>query len=246
MSRRSFEGRVAVVTGAASGIGFGIAQRFAEEGARVALIDIDAERCRMAEEQIAGSGGICAAYPIDVSNEQEVVRIFEEVISRFKEIDHLVNNAGVLLTKGIADCTVAEWDRVMDVNVKSVFLTVKSLLKWVSTPSHATVVNVGSVSSFVAQQGTPAYVASKGAVLMLSKAMAVDLAVYGIRVNCVCPGITDTPMLRIHANATGDQDLAIQERCRRVPLERMLLPREIADAVLYLSGDQSSRITGRA
>ena len=174
----------------------------------------------------------------------EVVRIFEEVISRFKEIDHLVNNAGVLLTKGIVDCTVAEWDRVMDVNVKSVFLTVKSLLKWVSTPSHATVVNVGSVSSFVAQQGTPAYVASKGAVLMLSKAMAVDLAVYGIRVNCVCPGITDTPMLRIHANATGDQDLAIQERCRRVPLERMLLPREIADAVLYLSGDQSSGITG--
>ena len=79
---------------------------------------------------------------------------------------------------------------------------------------------------------------------MLSKAMAVDLAVYGIRVNCVCPGITDTPMLRIHANATGDQDLAIQERCRRVPLERMLLPREIADAVLYLSGDQSSGITG--
>ena len=150
-----------MVTGAASGIGFGIAQRFAEEGARVALIDIDAERCREAEEQIAGSGGICAAYPTDVGNEQEVVRVFEEVISRFKEIDHLVNNAGVLLTKGIADCTVAEWDRVMDVNVKSVFLTVKSLLKWVSTPSHATVVNVGSVSSFVAQQGTPAYVASE-------------------------------------------------------------------------------------
>jgi len=104
------------------------------------------------------------------------------------------------------------------------------------------IVNIGSISSFVAQQGTPAYVASKGAVLLLSKALALDLA--PIRVNCVCPGITDTPMFRSHVNATPEPEKTLQGRLARVPLSRALSPREIADAVLYLSSDQASGITG--
>ncbi len=244
MTTQLFHGSVAVVTGAASGIGLAVAQRFAEEGAAVALLDRDAEGCSLACERIRSSGGNCEAYATDVANEEEVIRTVDAVVRRFHHVDHLVNNAGVVLVKGIADCTVAEWDFVMNVNVKSVFLTTKYLLPALRSSSHATVVNIGSVSSFVAQQQTPAYVASKGAVLMLSKALALDLAPYGIRVNCVCPGITDTPMLRLHANTTPDPDRTLYERCRRVPLRRMLSTKEIADAVLYLSGDQSSGITG--
>ncbi len=135
-------------------------------------------------------------------------------------------------------------DYIMNVNVRSVFLAVKYLLPALQSSSQATIVNIGSVSGFVAQKGTPAYVASKGAVLMLSKALALDLAVQGIRVNCVCPGITDTPMLRLHLNSTADPERTLRERCSRVPLGRMLSPREIGDAVLYLSGDHSSGITG--
>ena len=238
MNGRTFQDRVAIATGAASGIGFAVAERFAEEGARVALLDCDEERGRRA------AGGIGEFFAVDVCVESQVEQALGEVLRRFGRVDHLVNNAGMVLVKTIEESTVADWDRVMDVNVKSVFLMTKHLLPALGRSAHATIVNVGSISGFVAQKGTPAYVASKGAVLMLSKALALDLAGYGIRVNCVCPGITDTPMLRFHLSTTPDPGRTLQERCNRVPLARALAPREIANAVLYLSGDQSSGITG--
>ncbi len=244
MNGRVFADRVAVVTGAASGIGFAIAERFAEEGAKVALLDRDEEKGPRAMGQIHAAAGPCEFFPVDVASESHVKQTLEKVIGRFGRVDHLVNNAGVVTVKTIEESSVADWDRVMDVNVKSVFLMTKYLLPALRGSAHATVVNVGSISGFIAQKGTPAYVASKGAVLMLSKALALDLAEYGIRVNCVCPGITDTPMLRFHLSTTPDPERTLRERCNRVPLARALAPREIANAVLYLSGDQSSGITG--
>ncbi len=244
MSGGLFDGRVSVVTGAASGIGLGIAHRFAEEGAAVAMLDINEELGRHAVEQVQTAGGVCDFFPVDVSVESRVMETVARVIRRFSRVDHLVNNAGIVLVRRIEDCTVADWDRVMDVNVKSMFLMTKHLLSPLRRSSNASIVNVGSVSGLVAQQGTPAYVASKGAVLMLSKALALDLASDGVRVNCVCPGITDTPLFRFHIGTTADPDRTLRERCDRVPLGRALLPREIADAVLYLSSRQSSGITG--
>ncbi len=239
-----FEGRVAVVTGGACGIGFGIAERFAEEGACVALLDREDERGRAASAQIRECGGTCEFFRVDVAVEREVIEALGAVAQRFHGVDHLVNNAGIVLVKGIEDCTTEEWDRVMAVNVKSVFLTVKHSLPWLRRSPQPSVVNIGSVSSFIGQQHTPAYVASKGAVLLLSKALALDLAPDRIRVNCVCPGITDTPMFRFHVNSTSDPERTMRERFNRVPLQRPLSPREIADAVLYLSSDQSSGVTG--
>ena len=239
-----FEGRVAVVTGGASGIGFGIAERFAGEGAAVALLDRESELALVASAQIRASGGTCEFLHVDVAAESEVIAAFDQVAGRYHRVDHLVNNAGIILVKGIEECTAEEWDRVMDVNLKSVFLMVKYSLPWLRLAPQPTVVNIGSVSSFVAQQRTPAYVASKGGVLQLSKALALDLAPDGIRVNCVCPGITDTPMIRFHVNATPDPERTLRERLGRVPLRRAMSPREIADAVLYLSSDQSSGVTG--
>lgn len=239
-----FEGRVAVVTGGASGIGFGIAERFAEEGAAVALVDREEQHGTAASSQIRTAGGVCEFFRADVAVEADMVAALRQIAEKFHGLDHLVNNAGIVVVKGIEECTAEEWDRVMGVNLKSVFLAVKHALPWLRRSPHATVVNIGSVSSFVAQQRTPAYVASKGGVLMLSKALALDLVPDRIRVNCVCPGITDTPMFRFHVNSTPDPERTLRERVGRVPLARALSPREIGDAVLYLSSDQSSGVTG--
>ena len=243
MARR-FEQRVAVVTGAASGIGLATAQRFAEEGAKVALLDVHPDAGQSACAQIREAGGTCEFIQTDVASESAVIQALEKVVQLFGGIDHLVNNAGIVVVKGIEDCTADEWDRVIDVNLKSVFLTVKYALPWLRRSPQPSVVNIGSVSSFIGQQRTPAYVASKGGVLLLSKALALDLAPDGIRVNCVCPGIIDTPMFRFHVNTTPDPEHTLAERLKRVPLRRALEPREIADSVLYLSGPESSGVTG--
>ncbi len=232
------------MTGGASGIGFAIAQRFAEEGARVAILDRESAAGNSASNEIRSSGGACEFIQADVSVEPDVIHAVDHAAQLFSGIDHVVNNAGMVLVKGIEECTAEEWDQVLGVNLKSVFLTVKHALPWLRRSQQPTVVNIGSVSSFIGQQGTPAYVASKGGVLLLSKALALDLACDGIRVNCVCPGITDTPMFRFHVNTTPDPERTLRERFNRVPLRRPLAPREIADSVLYLAGAESSGVTG--
>ena len=235
---------VAVVTGAASGIGRSVASHFAQAGASVAMLDRNEEQGRAVCRDLQAKGYSCEFYPADVSNEAQVAGTIESIVARFGGITTLVNNAGVVLVKDVEACSVADWDRVFDINVKSIFLMVKYGLPFLRKSKGASVVNVSSVSGLVAQKGTPAYVASKGAVLMLSKALALDLAGDGIRVNCVCPGITDTPMFHSHVNATADPALTLQQRVSRVPMARMLSPDEIADAVVYLASERASGITG--
>jgi NAD(P)-dependent dehydrogenase (short-subunit alcohol dehydrogenase family) len=239
-----FEGRVAVVTGAASGIGLAIAARFAAAGASVVALDIDQGKGEAAAAELETHRWKCEFVLADVSREDDVASAIELAANRWGGVDHLVNNAGIVLVKPIEECTVEEWDRVMAVNVRSIFLTAKHALPWLRRSSAPTIVNVGSVSSFVGQANTPAYVASKGAVAMLSKTMALDFARFGIRVNCVCPGITDTPMLRYHISRSPDPEKTIRDRLNRVPLARMLSGDDIAAATLYLSGPGSAGITG--
>jgi len=243
-SAGSFENRVAIVTGAASGIGLAIANRFAAEGAAVVAVDIDDANGNAAANAIRAQGGKCEFVSADVSCEDEVVRAIGVAGEKGGGIDYLVNNAGIVLVKSIEECTVKEWDRVMAVNVRSVFLTTKHALPWLKRSPAPAIVNLGSVSSFVGQANTPAYVASKGAVAMLSKTMALDLARFGIRVNCICPGITDTPMLRFHISKSPDPEKTVHDRLNRVPLARMLTGGDIASATLYLCGPGSSGITG--
>ena len=246
MSGKRLEGRVALVSGAGSGIGQGIAEVFAEHGAKIGLLEIDEERGRETLARIRSAGGEALLSIGDVSREEDVKRAVAATLDAYGSLHHLVNNAGIVLVKPLEDCTEAEWDHVMAVNVKSIFLTVKHALAALKKAEGATIVNMASVSSFVGQGNTPSYVASKGAVMMLTKALALDYARFDIRVNCICPGITDTPLFRYHVSKTPDPEATLESRAARVPLGRFLTPHDIARAALYLSTDDSSGITGIA
>ena len=242
----NLSGRVAVVTGGASGIGGGVVERFVEAGACVAIVDFDQELGEASRERLLADvpGAQCIFLKADVSSEQQVAAVALEIGKRFGHVNYLINNAGIVLVKALEESTSEDWDHVMNVNVKSVFLMMKYLFPHLRNNSPAAVVNVGSVSSFVGQKLTPIYVASKGAVVMLSKTMALDYARYGIRVNCVCPGITDTPMLQLHVQNSIDPEKTLRDRLDRVPLDRILSPTDIANAIVFLCSDESSGITG--
>ena len=236
--------KVAIVTGAAQGIGLGIARVFAEEGAHVVLSDIDDAAGEAATATLRESGGQAQYIHADVARETDVQQLVAAAVERFGRLDVVVNNAGVVAVQTVEESSVEDWDRVMAVNVRAIFLTTKYALPHLRASGGGSILNVASVSSFVGQQGTPAYCASKGAVLMLTKSLAVDYGRERIRVNCICPGITDTPMLREHAQHAGDADAHLQQRLQRVPAGAMLYPRDMGRAAAFLCSDEAAGITG--
>jgi NAD(P)-dependent dehydrogenase (short-subunit alcohol dehydrogenase family) len=239
-------GRVALVTGAASGIGAAIAELFAEEGAAVAVVDRDGAGAEAVAKAIHAARGRAIAIRADAADEDEVRAAIECTVDTFGGLNHLVCNAGIVSVAPLEETSVADWDRVLAVNLRSVFVAAKHAVPELARTGDGTIVTLGSVSSLVAQGDTPAYVASKGAVLMLTKALALDLASRGIRCNCLCPGITDTPLFRYHVSRAFDPEGVLRARRRRVPLGRFLTPRDLARAALYLSSPDSDGVTGTA
>lgn len=237
-------GKVAIVTGAAQGIGLGIARVFAREGAMVVLSDTQDDAGLQAAEAIIAEGGMAYFHRADVTLEADVKSLVAAAVEPFGELDIIVNNAGICRVCSAEDSTIEDWDRTMAVNVRSIFLTTKHGVPHMRRRGGGAILNVASISSFVGQANTPAYCASKGAVLMLTKSLAVDYGRDRIRVNCICPGITDTPMLRYHMNQAGDPDQAIQQRLRRVPSGEMLYPENMGRAAAYLCSGDAEGITG--
>jgi len=237
-------GRVAWISGATSGIGEAVAELFAREGARVALVGRRLELGRAIAGRIAAAGGEAVAFAGDVGSEADVERSVRATDERFGRVDILVNNAGMVEVRDLHEYTEAQWDRVMAVNVKSMFFAFKHAFPHLRAARRGYVVNVGSISSFVGQARTPVYTASKHAILGLTRSIALDYAVHGIRCNCVCPGITDTPMLWEHLNVRPDPAAALAERLRRVPMGVALTPLDVAKSILYFSCDDSSGVTG--
>lgn len=236
--------QVAWISGAASGMGEATAQLFAREGASVALVDVQADKGRAVAERIRSEGGKAAFIECDVRLEDKVRSSIDETVREFGGLTTIVNCAGIVHVKLLHELDVADWDRLMDINVKSIFLSLKHGIAHLTKNPRSYVVNIGSVGSFVGQAKTPAYTTSKGAVLSLTQSIALDYAAAGVRCNCVCPGITDTPMLREHLNATPDPEAALAARLRRVPMGVRLMPADVAKAVLYFSCEDSAGVTG--
>jgi NAD(P)-dependent dehydrogenase (short-subunit alcohol dehydrogenase family) len=244
MSTQRLAGKVAWISGATSGIGAAAARLFAEEGARVALIGRRVEASEALAREINDSGGEAMAIACDVSSEQELRDSIDQTASRFGGLHIVVNNAGMVQVKPLHECTASDWDLVMGVNVKSMFLATRYALPHLRRNRRGYIVNVGSISSFVGQAGTPIYTTSKHAVLGLTRSIALDYAVDGIRCNCVCPGITDTPMLREHLDTTPDPEATLAGRLKRVAMGVALTPLDVAKSLLYFSCEDSSGITG--
>jgi NAD(P)-dependent dehydrogenase (short-subunit alcohol dehydrogenase family) len=236
--------QVAWISGAASGMGEAIARLFAREGAAVAMVDIQAAKGASIAEGIRFNGGRAAFMECDVAGADDVRSSLDSTAREFGGLSIIVNCAGIVQVRLLHELDEADWDRIMNINVKSIYLSIKHGIRHLKKNHRSYVVNVGSISTFVGQASTPAYTTSKGAVLSLTQSIALDYAADGVRCNCVCPGITDTPMLREHLNKSNDPEMALAARLRRVPLGVTLTPDDVAKAALYLSCDDSAGITG--
>lgn len=239
------KGKVAVITGAGSGIGRACAELFAREGARVALAGRRKEPLEAAAAAIIASGGEALVVPCDVTKAAEVEQAIAATVKRFGKLDVVVNNAGALLVATVAETTEEDWDRMMEVNLKGPFLVSREAVKHMRASGGA-IVNIGSVLGLVAMPKRAAYSASKGGLTLLTKAMAIDHAAEGIRVNCICPSIVDTELVQgLFANLP-DPQAARDARAQAIPLGRFGQPVDVAQLAVFLASDESSWITGAA
>jgi len=237
-------GQVAIVTGAAGGIGRASVLTFAHEGAKVTAVDVSAAGGAetLALARVRGSEVIFEQA--DVRDEGQVKAMVDRTVARWGRLDILFNNAGLILVKPLEETTEAEWDNLMSVNLKAMFFGCKHVIPHMRRTGGGTILNMGSIGSFTGQLNTPAYIASKGAVALFTKSLALDYGRDGIRVNCICPGITDTPMLREHMGYGEQGEKNIRRRLARVPLGKILEPADVARAALYLVSGDSAGITG--
>jgi NAD(P)-dependent dehydrogenase (short-subunit alcohol dehydrogenase family) len=244
----SLKGEVAVVTGAASGIGRGIALRLAEMGARVAALDIDEKQGAATAKRIQARGGKAIFLKCDVRSASDCRNAVETIVgpnsSKQRKIDILCNCAGVIARKDIVELSEDEWDRVLDVTLKSVYLLSREVVPQMIRSGGGSIVNIGSGWSLKAGARAAAYCAAKAGVLNLTRAMAIDHGQHNIRVNCVCPGDVDTPMLRSECEQLGENAKAFMREAADRTLARIGTPEDIANAVLFLASPMSSWITG--
>lgn len=235
-----FENKVAIVTGAASGIGQETALRFAREKAKVATCDINEEGLNETLRQIEALGGKCLSSLVDQRYQEQVESFVEATLERFGTIDILVNNAGTGQFMAFAFMENEEYDRVMDINVRGMFFFCRAVLPTMMDNDFGKIVNVTSIMSVVAGQGQSIYNTSKGAAKMMTQGIAVDVAGYNINVNAVGPGMVLTGLTK---NMLGDPDQA-EWFIERIPKRRIGTPEDIAAAILFLSSDEASYIHG--
>jgi NAD(P)-dependent dehydrogenase (short-subunit alcohol dehydrogenase family) len=240
------ENKVALITGGTSGIGEATAMLFAKEGARVAITGRDHKRGRAVLEKIAGGNGKAIFIRSDVRSAEDCLHAVEDTLRAFGHLDILFNNAGVFCPHTILDCSEEEWDLQMDINLKGTFLMSKAALPHMIEQRHGVIINNSSGWGIAGGDAAVAYCASKGGVVLLTKAMAIDHGRQGIRVNCICPGDVDTPMLPEDARLRGLKWEDYLAGCANRPLGRIGTTEEIAKAALFLASDDSSFMTGSA
>jgi NAD(P)-dependent dehydrogenase (short-subunit alcohol dehydrogenase family) len=242
----SLGGKVAVVTGGASGIGRGISHRMAEIGAFVALLDIDDVKGRESAAEVEAHGGEAIFLNCDVRSAAECRRAVESVIAQRGKIDILSNCAGIAIRKDIVDLTEDEWDLALDVTLKGIYLLSREVVPHMIRNGRGSIINIGSGWSLKGGPRAASYCAAKGGVVNLTRAMAIDHGKHNIRVNCVCPGDVETPMLRSECAQMGEDLPAFTREAANRPLGRVGTPDDVANAVLFLASPMANWITGAA
>ncbi len=232
--------KVAIITGAGSGMGREEALLLAQEGAYVVATDINEDAVQKVVEEIGAAGGTATAFQHNVGSEEDWIRVVDSTIQKYSKIDVLVNNAGISFPPGLLETTMEQWNRVMNINLASVFLGMKHVVPHMQNSGSGSIINISSIAGLTGGSGAGAYTASKGAVRLLSKAAAVDFGKHNIRVNSIHPGFIETPMSAEFIN---------NEQMLKWFLSQTALPRvgqasEVAQAVLFLASDASSYITG--
>jgi NAD(P)-dependent dehydrogenase (short-subunit alcohol dehydrogenase family) len=236
--------RVAVITGAGSGIGQAMALLFAKQGARVVAADVNGAAAEATTAMITDAGGTATPFTVDVIEPQQVQAMIEQARSAYGRIDLLCNNAGIGSTTDVVACEPDEWDRVMTVNVKSVYLGCKYAVPHMIEQGGGVIINTASVAGMVGIVKRAAYCASKGAVIALTRQVAIEYVGQNIRVNCLCPGTVDSPWVERLLQQTDDRAAARQALEARQPMGRLGTPQEVAAAALYLASDDAAFITG--
>lgn len=236
--------KTAVITGGSSGIGAASALLLSQMGASVIILDINPDQGDRTVNTILENGGAACFVRCDVTMESDCEKAAEWIKNKFNTVDILFNNAGVIVRKSVTDLEESEWDTVIDVSLKGAFLVSKHIIPLMIPKNGGAIINTGSGWSLKAGGNAAAYCAAKAGILNLTRAMAIDYGKYNIRVNCVCPGDTDTGLLRDEARQLGeDEELFLKDAAKR-PLGRMGTPMDIARTVLYLASPLSEWVSG--
>lgn len=238
------EKKVALVTGGSAGIGKAIVESFAARGDRVIISDVDQERGEKLADKIRQNGGDAAFVKTDVSDLESVKHLFETINDRYGRLDYAVNNAGIEGEQNeTADCTFENFDRTIKVNLYGVFYGMKHELDFMREQGSGVIVNISSIAGEVGFMNLPAYCASKGGVIQLTKTAALEYATRNIRINAICPAVILTEMVE---RVTNHDPETLAEFAKLQPMERVGKPEEIADSVMWLCSDKSSFVTGQA
>ncbi|WP_257351651.1 SDR family oxidoreductase [Pseudalkalibacillus decolorationis] len=246
MTVELLEGKTAIITGAGSGMGKAAAKLFAAQGANVVIADLNKDAADQTAEEIDQVGQVLVVQT-DVGDDQSVQNLVGEALTKFDHADVLINCAGVpQFFTPIEEMSISEWDKIMSVNTKSIFLTTRHLVPYMKRKQQGSIINIASIAGIRARPGLNAYCASKGAAIMLTKALALELAPYKIRVNAINPGPAETPMLGKFL--PGDEQKVEEDKNKifldSVPLGTLIQPEDIAQAALYLASDLAKAVTG--
>jgi NAD(P)-dependent dehydrogenase (short-subunit alcohol dehydrogenase family) len=239
-----FQDKVAIVTGASVGIGQATAMALAQVGASVVIADLDPAKGEMAVQAIQSNGGQALFIQTDVSVEDKVQAMVAATLSHYGRLDILVNNAGIYMQGDVEKTSLSEWERILAVNLTGAFLCMKYAVPAMIQHGGGVIVNVASEAGLVGIKEQVAYNVSKAGLISLTRSSAVDLAEKGVRVNCVCPGTTDTPLVKAAVNRAPDPAAARRRLEEIRPLNRLGTPQEIASAILYLASDEAGYATG--
>ena len=242
------DNKIALITGAGSGIGEAIARLYAQQGAHVVIGDVQTNAANKVAASIRENDGYATVLTVDVTDEVQVKTSIQEIASTFGRLDILVNNAGVSHVGNVLETSVNDWERVMSVNARGVFICAREGVRQMlaQTPAGGVIINMASVAGMVAVDRRLPYSASKGAVIALTRSIAIDFAIQGIRCNAICPGTVHTPFVEgfLARSFAGQEDAERQKLHARQPIGRMGLPEEIASAALYLASDEAAFVTG--